>query len=152
MKHEALQPILLKALQIATKIFQGKCIFMDIDEIGNATVHYHVQGNSIAIKADFHTSLADPVFTMANEQGADFFDQGSVDGKLIDSKAIKGWMQASEAMYLSTAKKISFTLEGIGDKTIFLGRERTEFLRWAGINLEGRNPSFEYVVKMEGDI
>jgi len=151
MKHEALQPILLKALQVATKVFQGKCIFMDIDEIGNATVHYHVQGNSIAIKADFHTSLADPVFTMANEQGADFFDQCRVNGKLIDSKEIKGWIRASEAMYISTAKKVSFTLDGIQDKTIFLGRERTEFLRWSGINLEGRNPSFEYCVKLEGD-
>jgi hypothetical protein len=89
---------------------------------------------------------------MANEQGADFFDQGRVDGKLIDSKEIKGWIRASEAMYISTAKKISFTLEGIQDKTIFLGRERTEFLRWAGINLEGQNPSFEYVVKLEDDI
>jgi hypothetical protein len=152
MKKESLQPILLKALQIATKIFQGKCIFVDIDEIGDATVHYHVQGNSIAIEAAFHTSLSDPVFTMANEQGADFFDWGSVDGKLIDSKEIKGWMRVSEATYISTEKKISFTLEGVKDKTIFLGRERTEFLRWAGINLEGRNPSFEYVVKMEEDI
>lgn len=152
MKHESVQPALLKVLQIVTKIFRGSCTFVDIDEIGSATVTYDIEGNLIAIKAAFHTPLERPVFTMANEQGADFFDKARVDGTLFSNGNIRGWMRASEAIYLSTAQRLSFTVEGIKDKTLFLGRECNAFLHWAGINLEGCNPSFDYVVRVESTI
>ena len=92
-----------------------------------------------------------PKYVMANEQGADHFARAVVDGRTLEGEAITGWLKAADASFHADALGLAFGVRRPEGASMFLGRERNEYLHWSGINLESASPSFDYVIELGGD-
>ena len=154
MRAQPLQPPLLRLQEALARSLGGSVTYVDVPSRGSAEVEYALSGTSLRVMARFRMARREaprPKFVVANEQGADHFGRAVVDGRTLEGEAITGWLRATDATFHADGLGLAFSVRRPEGTSMFLGRERNEYLHWSGINLESASPSFDYVIRLGGD-
>lgn len=135
-----------------------EAIFKDIVTVGIASVVYiihakegtvHASVNLSKLKKDGCTEII-----IANEQGANYFDQyRDSNGIIVNGNAIGTWNETfvDEVSLIDSRDGISFSINEVRGARIFRGRELVaNRLAWSGLNyvLPGNTTSFSYDIKI----
>jgi hypothetical protein len=151
MRMEPLQPLLLRLQRGMALSLEATCRFVDVPAIGTAEVIYAPSEKGMRVRADFDVGLEKPQFIMVNEQGANYFDRAVVDDRELADEDIKGWMAAGKAALRAERLGLEFSLDPPPCTRLFVGRESTEYLSWAGLDLHCDQGRVEYEIRLTGD-
>ena len=150
MRMEPLQPFLLKLQRGMARSLEARCRFVDVPAIGAAEVAYIPSEEGVKVRADFDIRLENPQFIMVNEQGANYFDRAAVDERPLAADEIKGWMAAGKAVFRAERLGLEFSVDPPPGTRLFVGRESTEYLSWAGLDLHSDVGRMEYELRICG--
>lgn len=143
-KHPKTQAAQLSADRFLRRFFCIHRVFKTVRPKAEAVVNYDLGQNEVLLT--FKTSIPEfgrPKICLMNELGADWFDKGLMEGKVVPPPS--AWQPLAKGkqspLLYSTRLGLSFGISDIyvSDNLpyqLFWGREKTQELCWAGFILE----------------
>lgn len=140
MKLENQQNLLLRLAVWIQKLFRIEVLFAEVPPMGEITVQYDVSDYEVTVDLCCKTGFNKCTLYVMNELGANFFNLGLKNGKLVPPPS--GWQKLDGFCELcSSTYKLAFTVveKHIPDyvrSSIYWGRELSAIHCWAGFESE----------------